>query len=128
MKVKFYQQQPNKQSPDVIFWMIVKIRNRKFYVIYDSSYIYPNLNKSYTEIVYKILYLSFYSKIMRSRTKGEISNTEKFNKEISRVKFSASTFQGRRSLSRAQAKWRERSEAQGCPYKRCHGKHLSRSS
>lgn len=54
----------------------------------------PNLNKSYTEIVYKTLYLSFYSKIMRSRTKGEISNTEKFNKEISRVRFSASTFSG----------------------------------
>lgn len=54
---------------------------------------------------------------MRSRTKGEISNTEKFNKEISRVKFSASHFQGEGHFPRAQSKM-EREVWNKMPYVR----------
>ena len=78
-----------------------------------------NLNKSYTEIVYKILYLSFYSKITRSRTKGEISNTGKGQQRNFKSKiFCVHIFRGEGHFPGLKAKWRERSEAQGCPYKR----------
>ena len=79
----------------------------------------PNLNKSYTEIVYKILYLSFYSKIMRSITKGEISNTGKGQQRNFKSKiFFLHIFGAEGHFPGLRAKWRERSEAQGCPYKR----------
>lgn len=99
--------------------MKVKIRNRKFYVIYDSSYIYP---KPQQELYRNSLQNPIFIILFQNHEKQNQGRNKQYRKVQQRnfksKIFCLHIFRGEGHFPGLKAKWRERSEAQGCPYKR----------